>query len=410
MRQHICASCDIDSASRICKGCFKTYYCDTECQFADWTRHIFACNPRRQISSADYLALDVREHQFPSHRQVCLDWGIAKATATISTQAGHALFDLYVELIQSIGIKPAWLHTWRTKGTLVDEIKATYERLPPERRVQSPSYGWFLEHYHVLENTAVSSQETNGHIDRTYRRLYVQLGLPATASPESIVDFVKGLSPTMCSCFQLYAFSIEGHYPSPITDLYLKFGFGVCRDVPRDRVSLCRSYEDLAAVTSFGDFYTAYSTGKLFDLFGQKNVAIRLDSTRQKSLKDILESMPHMENLKTVWYLEQSLNEEWDETLGQYTVLPMLGAAGEDYGFKNCGGNKELAAKLAYFYRSFFSYGHADPLKLHKACIDGRLYAFLYDDMRMDISSRDQALLRRLLARRASSAVIARSL
>ncbi|KAG1746941.1 hypothetical protein EDB19DRAFT_1688545, partial [Suillus lakei] len=45
-----------------CSGCHKVWYCSVSYQKSVWVQHIFACKPRRPITTADHLALAVRNN------------------------------------------------------------------------------------------------------------------------------------------------------------------------------------------------------------------------------------------------------------------------------------------------------------------------------------------------------------
>lgn len=53
-------------------------------------------------------------------------------------------------------------------------------------------------------------------------------------------------------------------------------------------------------------------------------------------------------------------------------------------------------SKLSHLYKLFFADSKAEPLALHKACMEGRLLAFFEDDMGMDLG-KDRRLYKRLL-------------
>lgn len=76
-----------------CSGCQNVYYCSTACQNYDWVYHIFDCNPRRQINTADYLARAVREDVLPVHPQTCEDYGFNRA---ITDDEKSNLLSLYI--------------------------------------------------------------------------------------------------------------------------------------------------------------------------------------------------------------------------------------------------------------------------------------------------------------------------
>ncbi|KAI0781553.1 hypothetical protein BC629DRAFT_565298 [Irpex lacteus] len=388
MTTRVCGSCNISRVYKICMGCRDIYYCNSTCQSTDWTRHIFACHPSRPINTADHLALAVRDKRLPMDRQTLNDWGIEKAMTTVSSQAARDLFSVYIDLIEVGKIKPRRLHQWRVEGRLAREIKAYYESLPQTYRDSRKPYQLFLEHQYLLVEPEFidTPMSADMSVDRMYRRLWVRMGNSSASPPEEIIDYVKSLSPSRFSAFQFYANCLEGcvpPMPSPLTPWYLEFGLGACR-TPQDRTNLMCSYGDLTDVTSFEEFYEAFSTGKILHLFVTKNVLMQLDLTRLPALADILEGMPHTH--KTVWDLERWLAQELHDSepepeggLPRLTQgLPVT--AGVDYGYENCERNPACEAGLSLLYRSFFALETADPLKLHEACVGGRLLEFFERD------------------------------
>ncbi|KAI0781562.1 hypothetical protein BC629DRAFT_1254846, partial [Irpex lacteus] len=320
---------------KMCIGCCDTYYCNTTCQTADWTRHIFACDPRRPINTADHLAVAVRDKRIPLDKQALNDWGLEKAMTTVSAQAARDLFAVYVELIEVIKIKPRRLHRWRLEGSLTKEIKAVYESLPQSKRNRNKNYQWFLRHQFIFDEPEFidSPRTTEMTRDRMYRRLWVRLGHSPTSTPQEILDYVKSLPPSWHSSFEFYALCLEGCIPptpSPVSPWYLEFGLGACRTL-RDCADLMCSYGDLTDLTSFEEFHEAFSSGKLFHLFAAKSVGLQLDPTRADALRDILEGMPSIH--KTVWDLQQFLAQD---PYDRYPLPILSRVARMDYGYENC--------------------------------------------------------------------------
>lgn len=141
---HMCSEYDEPASKRRC-GCSRAWYCSKRCQKDAWVHHIFDCNPRREINTADYLALAVHEDLFPDDLQTLEDYGFTRAFTADNKQK---LFGLYTGLIRYIGVKPLRLHIWQISGTLTRQIKAAYEALPANSR--GGYYPWF---FYVLDNS-----------------------------------------------------------------------------------------------------------------------------------------------------------------------------------------------------------------------------------------------------------------
>lgn len=303
MPHYACAGCSTQTAtSKLCAGCSVVYYCSKECQRIDWTCHIFSCNPRRPINTADYLALAVRKRELPEDTQTLVDWGIARAAKHHTVDDVDALLGMYAELLEWVGIKPLQLHKWRRGGNLVHRIKGVYDSLPDGHR--SPSYRWLITHEAILETPLVTKEVLETIFDRMKRRVWLQLGHSPSASSDEITDFIQSLPALRRTCFTFIAVCLEDMYPPITSDLYLNFGFGACRG-PKGYNVLGRAYHDLMLMVSFEQFYEAYNSGKLYELFTAKNVAVALDEIELAGLADILAGAPGAN--KTVWDLQQSL-------------------------------------------------------------------------------------------------------
>ncbi|KAG6377268.1 hypothetical protein JVT61DRAFT_1332 [Boletus reticuloceps] len=137
---------DYDEAKlRRCAGCQKVYYCSTSCQKEDWVYHIFHCKPSRPINTADYLARAVFENLLPEHPQTCDDYGFSRV---FTAEEKSKLLGLYIGLIKVIKIPPKTIHGWRIRGALVDEIKATFYKIP--ERTRGGYFPWFLQNEHII--------------------------------------------------------------------------------------------------------------------------------------------------------------------------------------------------------------------------------------------------------------------
>ncbi|KAI0920990.1 hypothetical protein AcW1_004887 [Taiwanofungus camphoratus] len=102
--RHKCVKCG-DPATKRCSACTVStaWYCDTKCQKSDWVAHIFDCNPKREITTADHLALAVDQNLLPEDVQTCMDYGFTRAfTVENRTQ----LLGLYIGLIKYLGVSP----------------------------------------------------------------------------------------------------------------------------------------------------------------------------------------------------------------------------------------------------------------------------------------------------------------
>lgn len=382
---HVCEGCLERTAARRCTGCQKVWYCNKECQTSNWVRHIFKCKPHRPINTADHLALAVYEDLLPTDAQTLKEWGFDKA-AFFEPSGPSKLFGVYVGLINYHKIKPQQLHKWRVGGTLLAEIKAAYDDIPPPARGEY--YSWFLEHQSVLlefDETETADvgidQAMVSMVEGMERRAWKAMGKSPTASIATIRSYALNLPMDQQACFQLWMLILSFSHPNPAMPLYLSFGFCIC-PTESEETLLAHAYRLLIVACTFDEFGEAYSSRTLVRLFQAKNIPMH--GVRSDWLADVL----GRGSIKTVWRLKQFIASDGQETL--------MRSATVDYGFRNCLDNDELGGQLAGLYKMFFEMSDADPLKLHAACVQGRLFRFFTDDMRMKLPG-SRKLFKRLL-------------
>ncbi|KAI0084398.1 hypothetical protein BDY19DRAFT_909874 [Irpex rosettiformis] len=372
-----CGACGEPNAPKRCSGCHKAWYCNKECQENGWTLHIFDCKRRRPINTADRLAQAVFQDLLPTDPQTRKDWGIDKANL-IYPDGPYMIFGLLAGLIKYCNVKPIQLHKWRLQGRLIPEIKAIYEAIPAQAR--GGYYPWFLEHQYVLEDPEVKSHELTSAADEMRRRAWVAIGGSPTASSATIVEYIQGLPPDRGECFLLYSLLHSSGHPGPDVDIYLNFGFCVC-PTQYEEMGLGRAYKELVDACTFDDFCNAYANNTLMKLFETHGVTIQ--RVQVHLLADVLSGEP----TKSVWKLKQ-----WIASGGEGKLVL---SATFDYGFKNCS-NDEDRKQLFALYKAFFESGESDPLKLHATCIEGHLFRFFADDVKMALPG-SRELFERLL-------------
>jgi hypothetical protein len=349
---HECHGCERPATLR-CSGC-KTpnaWYCGKRCQRELWPNHIFECNPRRPISTAYYLAQACRRDRLPDDLQTCEDYGFTRA---FTAKNRSRLLGLYQGLLYQ-DVSPKTLNGWFVEGTLVEGIKRTFQTLPENNR--GGYYPWFLENQWVLDRS--KSPPTNPIYDQMMAA-WRYAGGSLASSLDEIVSTRNSWPEEKRMCFNLCVNLFAGWHPSPDLDLWRVFGFCVCRD-ERSESSVARLYNNLFAKCTFDQFYAAYESSTLVSLF------------RTKGLGSEIRNIPHLEALLngsmaiSVWDLKQYVLAT-DRTL----IPPVM----VDYGFVNCKSEEEKMV-LKEVYRKFFEPYNADPIKLHKAAIGGRLFEYV---------------------------------
>ena len=382
-----CRSCEEKREGRWrCSGCnSKVVYCSKACQIANWPCHIFDCYAYRgkTVPSAYHLARACFRDLLPIDEQTLEDYGFNRAYTPFNKTM---LMGLYQGLFGYFEINPKMVLTWKREGILIQEIKKVFERNPPQNRGQY--YPWFLEHQDLLDPLQEPSIKVmeDFHLEAAMRAWQHIGGRPllnGTALED--INFEKATWPERKrDCFDLCVLVLSGSHPNPSLRIWLSFGFCTTQN-QFDEMQLGIAYRTLVMKCSFEEFYQAYDSCSLIQLFSSKN--INLESCGLH-LADFLANSPRMN--KSVWSLKQFV--EADELDG--VPVPSVRV---DYGFFNCQ-NKEEEVQLKEVYKKVFDENSdGDPLKLHKACIQGKIYDYVR--MTLKLKKRDQSSLFRRLMR-----------
>jgi hypothetical protein len=351
---HLCRNCDKPSTRR-CSGCKipTARYCSEKCQRDLWVLHIFECNPKKPINTAYHLARAVYRDRFPDDPQTCEDYGFEKA---FTPENRSNLLGLYVGLITRVGVSPKTIHRWRQQGTLIEEIKAAFEKRPESNGAYYP---WFLQNQWVLDPMLHPPTDASHEM---MARAWRYAGGSPSSTGEEIHIATTNWPIHKQECFSFCAALLSGWHPSPDQGIWLKFGFCVCPDEYSEG-PLARLYQQLLALCSFDEFYAAYDSSALIALFDAKGLNREREPFRH--FEDILAGSPNVN--KSVWNLKQYV------AVKDGGLIPSIAV---DYGFFNCKGETEKL-ELKEVYNQLFSHRDADPLKLHEATIGGRLFEYV---------------------------------
>ncbi|KAF8558340.1 hypothetical protein OG21DRAFT_1504392 [Imleria badia] len=359
---HLCHGNDDDFQEadlKRCAGCQKVYYCSTACQKEDWVRHIFDCKPRRPINTADYLALAVHQNLLPGHPQTCEDYGFNR---TFTAEDKSKLGGLYIGLIKVLKIPPKTIHDWRVRGVLVDEIKATYYKIPEDRRGRY--FPWFLQNEHIIAQAGqpLSAEALYDRAGAMLVKTWRFTGGSERDSPKEITAAIARKPNEEQDCHALYSLLLSQWRPAPNLGLWVYFGFASCTS-QEEEMELAVEYQRLITMCTFKEFCDAYRTHRLLDLFHSKG--LQGDNNR---LRDLLQG----DGTKSVWYLKQSIVQE-NSTKEKSSMSP---AVVVDYGFMNCRNDSERR-QLKRVYKAFFDSRNGDPLALHEAAMKGNIHDYL---------------------------------
>ncbi|KAG6814883.1 hypothetical protein H0H93_011858 [Arthromyces matolae] len=344
--------------------------------------HLRKCSAR-PITTADILTNDALNNEIPEDQETrrhfgffrCRDW----------KEESH-LLRLYIGLVRCQGVHANQLHEWRQEGILLGKILETFSALPEKNR--GIYFPWFLRNQHILDHTEAPLHMDN--LDDHFQG--VLQAARAYLDPEDRgKDFSQFMPPAKLHCFKFYAMLLDGsYYPNPNTpepDLWYDFGFVACSDVHAARSlgsvycrlfggnrrerdyhqSLGVPFRDITNLptASFDEFWRAWKSGNLAELFDQYGLGDRIDRIDEvlgspRRLREFL-ALPGHQQHPSVWRLKHLLALE-DNT--QISRFPLIEAAVQEYGF-----TPHLDARtkvtLLRFYRELLI--SSDPLEVHRA-------------------------------------------
>ena len=241
-----------------------------------------------------------------------------------------------------------------------------FERLPPQNRGQC--YPWFLEHQDLLDPsqeplTKVAEDFCLEAVMRAWRHIGGRPLPNSTALND--VNIEKATWPKRKrDCFDLCLLVLSDSHPNPSLRIWLSFGFCTTQN-QYDEMQLGIAYRTLVTRCSFEEFCQAYDSCSLVQLFSSKNINLEQCGLH---LADFLANSPHMNKL--VWDLKQFVVADEPDSVPVPSVRV-------NYGFFNCR-NKEEEVQLKDVYKKFFDEeSNGDPLKLHEACIQGKVYDYV---------------------------------
>jgi len=379
----LCVWCEEEREGTFkCAGCSpKVVYCSKACQIAHWPSHILVCYAYqgKTVPGAYHLHRSCFADLQPTDEKTLEDYGFNRACTPIHQMM---LLGLYQGLFKYLRIKPGEVHRWKRDGILIQEIKRVFEEIPLQNRGQY--YPWFLEHQDLLDpsvepSTKAAEDFVLESVTRAWRHIGGRLLSNGTTMNHIITE--KATWPLhKQDCFDLYVLTLSDSRPSPSLRTWLQFGF--CTTINLyDEMQLGIAYQALHKRCSFEEFCQAYESNSLFQLFNSKNVPLERFGP---ILAEFLSDGPN----KSVWFLKQFvLADESDD-------VPVR-SVGADYGFYNCR-NEEEMLQLKEIYKKLFEEGNGDPVKLHEACLQGKIYDYVR--MTLELKRRDRRpLFRRLM-------------
>ncbi|KAJ7044984.1 hypothetical protein C8F04DRAFT_520702 [Mycena alexandri] len=189
-------------------------------------------------------------------------------------------------------------------------------------------------------------------------------------------------------CDLLCSLIMSEMHPSPeLDDLWVTFGFCACHGEAEEQI-LSAVYGELIQdkKCTFEELYLAYDSSTLIALFDSKKLGTRAKEIPH--LEVVLKGSPRA--FQSVWYLKQFVASRQE---GKRRI-PSIAV---DYGFLNCLKDEAEHTLLEDLYHQLFTLPRArfDPMQLHEACIQGKLYE--YAEGLLKLRKKDQKVLKRLL-------------
>jgi hypothetical protein len=103
------------------------------------------CKLDRVVTTADHLVADILNNQMPVDAQTIQDYGFGGT----GVEERLKLFRVYLNLIKHLGPSSSkTLHTWQSNGTLLENIKLEFSKIPENSR--GAYYPWLLNNQHLL--------------------------------------------------------------------------------------------------------------------------------------------------------------------------------------------------------------------------------------------------------------------
>ncbi|QRW13110.1 MYND Zn-finger protein [Ceratobasidium sp. AG-Ba] len=312
-----------------CAACSGACYCDASCQKSDWLIHILNCNIGRPITSADRLGAAVRQAIAPIDARTRTDYGFVHTPRPDDIENRMKVYSL---LIDGLGVKPKTIHQWSEAGVLSRMMKATFDAKLSEIQHQGAEYKWFFDHQSTFGGPPPPDIATPMWLLDAHRKARELISRTTTNAEFDTLRSVDGFE----DYFLFYTLIMQGarpHHAMAVAAGY-RLGFEV--------INGC-------------------DTSTLLDLFSTYGQEIH-----SPYIRDVLVSM---KCTKYVWNLKEFACADDDMRRDSKPALPICA----DYGFFNCK-NKEEESCLRNVYKNILDRLDSDPLALHQACLQGKLF------------------------------------
>jgi hypothetical protein len=279
------------------------------------------------------------------------------------------LLGLYQGLVKYLEVTAEELNLWQQEKSLITNIIRVYSE--PSSFGGGAYFPWFLQNTHILED------QRDPNDVKAYMHFIEQA--QTFLEPDDQKKPWRELEPTAKQySFEILLMALMGARPNPVQETWLKFGFCACRnEVEENKLSAiytslltdqqkgCLVPQHLRSKPcTFTEFWQAYESGGLVKLMKDRIRNRFAEIGELPFVREYLSHPPSNINF-SVWDLKQFLE------INDYTKYPPIEPVRVDYGFLNCQGFEEICT-LAEIYKRLLR--AANPLELHEACKENRLF------------------------------------
>jgi hypothetical protein len=331
---------------------------------------------RRALTPGDYLYQDCIDDRMPDDPDVLEIFGFQNLP---SYHDRTKLLGLYQGLTKYLKVTAEELNLWQQEKSLITNIIRVHSEAPSFRG--GIYFPWFLQHTHIMEDQR-DPNDIKAHMH------FIEEA-QTFLEPDDQKKHWRELQPRAKQySFEILWMALMGMRPRPVQETWLKFGFCACRNelqenklgaiytsLLTDQQKGCLVPQHLRSKPcTFTEFWQAYESGGLVKLMEDKIKNRFADIGELPLVREYLSHPPSNMNL-SVWGLKQFLE------INDYTIYPPIEPVKVDYGFLNCQGFEEICA-LAEIYKRLLR--AANPLELHEACIENRLFELAHKYHSMD--------------------------
>ncbi|KAF1807869.1 hypothetical protein P152DRAFT_485903 [Eremomyces bilateralis CBS 781.70] len=343
----VCAFCKATCEfAHICKKYGVAAYCTPDCYRSDWHRHKFSCSLGRPTDATDYLVLACHANKFPLEDDVANRYGF------MYFASGHdrwRLFKLYRRLVVD----------WRINE---DELRSAVERNKLQemltfRCLQTGDPGMLRDMQWLKSEEGFGTNSKGPELAVIFEAAQRELLSP----DENEVPIVELQPLEKRKAFVFYVQIRNGFKPDVDEDNWISLGFCTAAD-PQSEQRLVSVYGWLVERCPFDEFWNAMVESRMVELFRKYGLADRI---------------LHLRNFKNFMAIVKKRHQSvWE--LKRFTLMNVADpfrAVVVDYGFMNCKDARQRM-QLRAIYQEYFERGE-DEMRLHEACIAGKLGSFL---------------------------------